>query len=284
VLSLIRLIASPPARRGTRHAVLLFCLRHPERVQRATSFGAVAEDYDRLRPRPPADAVEWLLPAHAGLAVDLAAGTGVMTRRLLARPDRVDRVVAVEPDARMRDVLARRSPGVQALEGRGEAIPLPEATADLVVVASAWHWIDAGQAVPEIARVLRDGGRLAVVWSGRNTTVPWMADLIDAVLPHADAERDERERRLRALVIPDGEPFTKVEAAQFDFVRRMTVSEIAESFGTYSRVIALGPERAVQAVDRAREALAERYGGPDVPVDVPFRTRAFRCDRLPRRC
>lgn len=243
----------------------------------------VAEDYDRLRPRPPGEAVEWVLPAHAALAVDVAAGTGVMTRQLLSRPDRVDRVVAVEPDPRMREVLVRRSPGVEALDGRGESIPLPDSNADLVVVASAWHWIDATQALPEIARVLRDGGRLAVLWSGRNTRVPWVAETIDSVLPHADAERDEHARRRRALVVPAGQPFTEVEAAQFDFTRRMTIREVAESFGTYSRVIAMGPEGAAQAIDDARQMLADRFGGEDVAVDVPFRARAFRCDRLPRR-
>jgi len=251
-------------------------------VQRATSFGAVAADYDRLRPTPPHEAVAWILPAHAALAVDVGAGTGAMTRQLLARGDRVDRVVAVEPDPRMREVLHRRTPEVPVLDGRGEAVPLPDASADLLVVASAWHWLDPARAVPEIARVLRDGGRLAVVWSGRNTRVDWVAELIDSVLPHADAERDERERRLRALVIPSGQPFSEVESAEFDFTRRMTVAHLAESFGTYSRVIVLGPERAAAAIDQARRTLAARFGGVDAEVDVPFRARAFRCERLPR--
>ena len=76
---------------------------------------------------------------------------------------RVTQVIAVEPDERMRAVLAARSPGVRAVAGQGEAIPVPDASADGVFVSSAWHWLDPGQAVPEIARVLHDGGRLGVI-------------------------------------------------------------------------------------------------------------------------
>ncbi|HEY5017660.1 MAG TPA: rRNA adenine N-6-methyltransferase family protein, partial [Streptosporangiaceae bacterium] len=71
------------------------------------SFGAIADDYDRLRPGPPAAALDWLLPEHCEVAVDVGAGTGLLTRALAGR---VPRVVAVEPDQRMRAVLQARSP------------------------------------------------------------------------------------------------------------------------------------------------------------------------------
>src|SRR6202000_219603 len=102
------------------------------------SFGSIAEDYDALRPQAPREAVDWLVPADCQVAVDLAAGTGLFTRTLV---DRVPRVFAVEPDARMRAVLAPRSATVTALEGRGESIPLPDAAADALFVSSAWHWM-----------------------------------------------------------------------------------------------------------------------------------------------
>ncbi len=79
------------------------------------SFGAIATDYDRLRPSPPPVAVRWLLPARCEVAVDLAAGTGLLTRALAAE---VSDVVAVEPDARMASVLKARSPGVHVVSGR----------------------------------------------------------------------------------------------------------------------------------------------------------------------
>src|ERR1700677_1419168 len=124
---------------------------------RATSFGQIADDYDRLRPGPPEEALDWLVPTDCVTAVDLAGGTGLFTRALRRR---VTQVVAVEPDDRMRAVLAAKSPDVRAVAGRGEAIPLSEASADGVFVSSAWHWLDPDLAVPEIARVLRDGGRV----------------------------------------------------------------------------------------------------------------------------
>ena len=133
--------------------------------EKATSFGNVAESYDRVRPGPAPRALDWLVPDGCEVAVDLAAGTGLFTRELIGR---AARVVAVEPDARMREVLARRSPEVDVREGWGEAMPLPDASADAVFVSTAWHWLDPARAVPEIARVLRPGGRLGVIWTSRN--------------------------------------------------------------------------------------------------------------------
>src|ERR1700722_682456 len=135
------------------------------------SFGAIASDYDRLRPGPPSAALDWLLPARRDVVVDVGAGTGLLSRALSLR---ARQVIAVEPDDRMRAVLAARSPCVEVLAGRGEAIPLPDASADAVLVSSAWHWLDADLAVPEIGRVLRDDGRLGIIWTGRDTTTPWL--------------------------------------------------------------------------------------------------------------
>jgi ubiquinone/menaquinone biosynthesis C-methylase UbiE len=120
-----------------------------EKKESATSFGSVADSYDRVRPGPPPAAVDWLLPADCAVAVDLAAGTGLFTRALAGR---VGQVVAVEPDERMRQVLAGRSPDVRVLDGRAEDIPLPDGCADAVLVSHAWHWFDPERAVLEIAR------------------------------------------------------------------------------------------------------------------------------------
>jgi len=107
---------------------------------RATSFGSVAASYDRVRPGPGPDAVDWLVPAGCAFAVDLAAGTGPFTRALQSR---AEHVVAIEPDSRMRDVLAARSPGVRVLAGRAEEIPLPDGYApearDTISPAGEWY-------------------------------------------------------------------------------------------------------------------------------------------------
>ncbi len=110
-----------------------------DRDTRRLSFGSVAADYDRYRPPPPPQALDWLIPPDATAVLDLAAGTGAVTRLLIGR---AERVFAVEPDDRMRAVLAARCPEAVALAGRAEDIPLPGASVDAVVISSAWHWLD----------------------------------------------------------------------------------------------------------------------------------------------
>ena len=161
------------------------------------SFGAIATDYDRLRPSPAQEAVRWLLPASCEIAVDLAAGTGLFTRAVASE---ARNVVAVEPDARMASVLKARSPGVHVVSGRGEALPLRSSAADAVLISSAWHWMDPQLAVPEIARVLRHGGRFGVIWTSRDRSVDWVAELDRLREPLTTSEY---RRRRREVTLPD---------------------------------------------------------------------------------
>ena len=131
-----------------------------ERVRRAESFDRVAEEYERGRPGYPDDVLDLLPVADDATVLDLAAGTGKLTR-VLAR--RYRRVIAVEPLDGMRAIIAREAPAAEALDGRAEAIPLPDAEVDAVFVAQAIHWFANDVAIAEIARVLRPGGVLAVV-------------------------------------------------------------------------------------------------------------------------
>jgi len=160
-----------------------------DREARRLSFGSVAADYDRYRPSPPPQALDWLIPPGATAILDLAAGTGAVTREIMARNPRPARVVAVEPDARMRAVLAARCPGAEVLDGQGEAIPLPDASVDAVLISAAWHWLDPGRAVPEITRVLRVGGTLGVIWTYRDDRVPWVAEFDALARESREADR-----------------------------------------------------------------------------------------------
>jgi SAM-dependent methyltransferase len=129
---------------------------------RELSFDRVADEYERTRPDYP-DALLDLLPLDADAAVlDLGAGTGKLTR-VLAR--RYLDVTAVEPLPNMRATLERVVPGVTALAGSAERIPLEDGAVDGVFAAQAFHWFDKPVALPEIARVLRPGGILAIVWN-----------------------------------------------------------------------------------------------------------------------
>ncbi|MEA2232073.1 MAG: hypothetical protein QOD83_1889 [Solirubrobacteraceae bacterium] len=118
--------------------------------------------YERSRPGYPAEAVDALVAALPGRdVIDLAAGTGKLTRDLLARG--LD-VVAVEPRAEMRAAI---EPPARVIEGSAEAIPLPAGSADAVAIAQAFHWFAVPAALAEIHRVLRSDGVLALLWNRR---------------------------------------------------------------------------------------------------------------------
>jgi SAM-dependent methyltransferase len=250
-----------------------------DRHERAMSFGSIAEDYDGLRPQAPPAAVNWLVPSGCGVAVDLGAGTGLFTRTLV---DKAGQVIAVEPDARMRKVLRARSPGVRVVEGRGESIPLPNASADAVFVSSAWHWMDHERAVPEIGRVLRDSGRLGLVWTSRDREVDWVRNL-DRLPGEETSEAESADRFRRRLDVVLSEPpiFQHVARETFRFVRTMTVEDVVAMLGTYSRVIVASPDDRARRLAEARAALAARFPGTDV-IDIPMQARCWRADRIPR--
>jgi SAM-dependent methyltransferase len=246
------------------------------------SFGAIAAEYDRLRPAPPDAAIDWLLPASCEVAIDLAAGTGLLSRALARR---VPHVIAVEPDERMTAVLRARSPGVRVLLGAGEAIPMPDASADGVFVSSAWHWMDADRAVPEITRVLRDGGRLGLVWTSRDQTVDWIGELGrigPAEEAAADAEsarhwRDAAEPREIGLSMPG--QFRNVCTKSFTFQRTMTISDLVGMLATYSGAITASPQDRSAGQARKRAALERRFPGA-TQIDVPLRSWCWRADRV----
>jgi len=292
------------------------------REERSRSFGAIADDYDRLRPSPPAVAVDWLVPGNCGVALDVAAGTGLLSRLLAPR---FERVVAVEPDARMGAVLRARSPGVRVVLGTAEAIPAADASADGVFVSSAWHWMDPGRAIPEIARVLRDGGRFGVIWTSRDHQVAWLRDLNRhrELSQTRDGDRDRdlnRHRELsqtrdgdrdreppatgpdaspagqgdgpggarprswrRAATLPADGVFGNIETESFAFSRTMTAGDFVDMLATYSGVITASREERAAALATAQAILDERFPGAS-EIDVPMRAWCWRADRTPRIC
>ena len=253
----------------------------------ATSFGAVADSYDRVRPGPPAEALDWLVPAGCGLAVDLAAGTGLFTRALLGR---ARQVTAVEPDARMRAVLAQQSPQVRVLAGRGEEMPLPDGCADALFVSTAWHWLDPERAVPEIARVLRPGGRLGVIWTSRDRREDWVAELDLLRLPGIDGPpstgrprtRDDVRARLQkehSVTLPDDAEFGAGAAASFGFTRALPVDDVVEWLATNSSFITASAADRAAGLDRCRAALLRQTGGDDI-IEMPMRSWCWRAERV----
>jgi SAM-dependent methyltransferase len=256
---------------------------------RRLSFGSVAADYDHYRPPPPSQALDWLIPADATAVLDLAAGTGAVTRELIGR---APRIIAVEPDERMRAVLTARCPAAEALAGRGEDIPLPDASVDAVVIASAWHWLDPARAMPEITRVLRAGGTLGVIWVSRDARVPWVAEFnqlmresreadraTDGAMPDgpAPARAPGRGRR-REVSFPPGTPMSPVEELALEYSLPMIKDDLFGLLGTYSGVITLDPDRRADFAQRASDFLDQQ---PWDQINLPMICRCLRSTRLP---
>ncbi|BBA99508.1 putative methyltransferase [Actinacidiphila reveromycinica] len=245
----------------------------------AVSFGAAAQDYDRYRMGPPAQSLDWLLPADLGPVLDLGAGTGLLTRQLA---ERAAEVVAVEPDARMREVLARSCPQATVLEGTGEHIPLPDARVDAVTISAAWHWMDPAVALPEIARVLRPGGTLCVLYTRRDRRVPWL-DELDAFV-HDEMGTDDRigdliGRMVGGPWLPEGVPFTAPELHEVTWTAAVSPEQVTAMFATYSRFIALPEDRKRELAARIEEKVRATAEIRDDLVQLPLVCWSWRSTR-----
>jgi SAM-dependent methyltransferase len=229
---------------------------------RAQSFGAVAELYDQYRPPPPEEAAT-LLGDLTGLDVlEVAAGTGIWSRFLLGLGANL---TIVEPDDQMRAVLVRRSPEAHALVGSAESLPVEESSFDLVLVSSAWHWFRQPDATIEMARVLRDGGRLFVQWNGFGRDVEWVNELSKL------RDQSVRPRSWRATELSDAGLFHDVQDLSIDWTWRRTIDELVKHFGTYSGVIV----RTDEERQRMRELVRAHLDtvSDDGVVDVPMTLR-----------
>ena len=247
-----------------------------DRETRRLSFGSVAADYDRYRPSPPPQALDWLIPPAAQAVLDLGAGTGAVTRELIGR---AARIIAVEPDERMRAVLTSRCPQAEVLAGRGEDIPLPDASVDAVVISSAWHWLDPELAVPEITRVLRVGGVLGVMWISRDVRVPWVTEFNQLARESREADRRPAgQRRRREVTFPAGSPLSAVQEYTVEFSLPVTKDELVGLLGTYSGVITLDAERRADFSRRVRAFLDRQ---PWDRTDLPLICRCLRSTRRP---
>jgi SAM-dependent methyltransferase len=249
------------------------------KVERAQSFGEIAEAYNRYRPEPPTEALDWLLPPGCREAVDLGAGTGGLSRALVGR---VEKVLAVEPDPRMRAVLVAKAPGACVLAGRAEALTLADGAVDAVLMSSAWHWVNPEEAVPEIARILRPGGVLGLFWNGPDREVSWVAQLYRFVADAATGDAGlRRGHRPEDVALPGGAPFAPRELRTFRWSWRVAPSHVAGLMGTYSHVIVLPRELRDELLADVAERLRTDppTAGKDI-LDLPMVCRCWRAVRL----
>lgn len=263
-----------------------------QKAARAASFGGAAAQYDRYRQGPPPAAVEWVLPEPVRTAVDLGAGTGALSRLLVGR---AAEVVAVEPDDRMRAILAESLPGVRALAGRGEAIPLPDGSADVVMASSSWHWMDTVPTLLEVGRVLVPGGTLAAVWSGPDPDAGLIAqaqallggdgssDLAtvdDESRANLSAALNDRNALVQALEIPPGVPFDQPEQTEITWNMALNADELIGLLSTMSWVILMENEARERLFETARRVLRDALGvSGEVTVDIGYRAEVFKARR-----
>ncbi len=238
----------------------------------ALSFGQAASQYDAIRPSYPAVAVVWALGAAPVRVVDLGAGTGILTRVLLAAGHDV---VPVEPDELMRARLTAATPdGPVPLAGSAEAIPLPDGSVDGVMAGQAYHWFDRERAHPEIARVLRPGGVFAPIWNIRDESVPWVAQLSEA------ASLGDGSRAARCLVGDLGPEFGPADRAEFRHVTTHTADSLVALVRSRSYYLTSSPADRAAMDARIRKLtgthpdLAGRKSFP-----LPYLTTVYRAYR-----
>ncbi|MFP1152375.1 class I SAM-dependent methyltransferase [Mycobacterium sherrisii] len=214
------------------------------RHDRSLSFGSAAAAYERGRPSYPPEAIDWLLPRGARQVLDLGAGTGKLTTRLVERG--LD-VVAVDPIPDMLEVLSASLPETRALLGTAEEIPLEDNSVDAVLVAQAWHWVDPERAIPEVARVLRPGGRLGLVWNTRDERLGWVRELGQIIGSDGDGRRFDVK-----LPTPFGEP----ERHQIEWTNYLTPQALIDLVASRSYCITSPTEVRTQTLDQVRQLLA----------------------------
>jgi SAM-dependent methyltransferase len=239
-----------------------------ESAEFARSFGSRASSYQRMRPSYPQAAVDFVLHGRPpGRLLDVGAGTGKLTQVLL---EHTDQVVAVEPDPQMRVEFAQALPTVELLAGSAERLPLPDASVDAIFAGQAFHWFPRPDADRELARVLRPGGVVGLIWNLPDPTVPWVPELYRALRqPEPPWSSDYTDL--------DGTLFTSGEQHCTPWTYQLPgLAGLRDLVHTWSWVITR-PVAEQHAIDQRLRILASRYAElQGETIGFPHRTHAVR--------
>lgn len=235
----------------------------------ASGFDSAAVAYERGRPSYPAAAVDWLVERTGLVAtwvvVDLAAGTGKLTRLLV--PTAAE-VIAVEPVAGMRRVLACHVPDVEVIDGTAENIPLSEGSVDLVSVGQAFHWFDVPAALTEIHRVLRQEGWLALVWNRRLLDEPIHREVSAIVDPYRGTTPSHHKRETWSQPLFDSPLFQQAGERSFENSQDLDEDSLVDRVVSTSFIAALSDEQRADIERAVRELAQRRQGGVTLPYST----------------
>lgn len=242
----------------------------------AAGYKTAAETYVKGRPDYPPQVSQWLSET-LGLdryqtVIDLGAGTGKFTGRLVATGAQV---IAVEPVAQMLEKLSEAWPQVLAVSGTATDLPLPDACVDVVVCAQAFHWFASAEALTEIARVLKPGGKLGLIWNLRDTQVSWVPKL-DAIVNALEGDTPRYYTGAWRKAFPHP-VFGALQLQQFHQGHTGSPEDVIVNRVRSTSFIAALPDAQRAKVDeqvRALIASEPQLRNKDV-VTVPYETAAF---------
>ncbi len=215
--------------------------------------------------------MDWLIPRTAVRVVDLGAGTGKFSALIAAAGHDL---VSIEPSASMRREYRRAMPGGDVRKGAFESIPLDDHSVDVAVSAQAWHWADPIPASVEVARVLRTGGWLGLVWNVRDDRTAWVRELNELLGPSDTIEPGSSPCL--------GEPFGPIEHVEYGWVHHPTPGALLQLVASRSQVIDLGPgpkQRLLDSVAKLVQSHPQTRGR--TVLDLPYRTLCYRARPYP---
>jgi SAM-dependent methyltransferase len=242
-------------------------------------FTKGTDAYERARPSYPPEAVAFVVDrlgiGPGTTVVDLAAGTGKLTRLLVPTGARI---VAVEPVEAMRTKFASVVPAVEVLDGSAERLPCADASVDAVTVAQAFHWFRAREAIAELRRVLKPGGGVALAWNSRDASVPWVARLNEVIrwnrgqIPAYDSGAED----WAGMFAADG-GFTPLELETFAYEQAMDLELLLDRVSSTSYIAALSDSDRAGVLEQVRAVVAG--AGLGATFTLPHTTDVFWCKK-----
>lgn len=239
----------------------------------AGAFLAGGDHYHKVRPGYPSESLQWLVEnaAHPIRDVlDVGAGTGKYTQLLAAHNWSL---TAVDPSADMLAQLAGELPAASTVVGTAEHLELQDSSMDLAVVAQAWHWCDPWAASTEIARVLRPGGSLGLIWNQLDVGHPWVHRL--ARIMHAG---DVHKPDFHPVI---GEEFAPAEPHLTAWSQTLTPEEIMELAKSRSYYLKASQEVRAKVMENLQWYLFEHLNHlPGQDLQLPYLTQTWRTRKL----